>query len=212
MKTENRPRWVRSRYSCGDVGRLPPDLAAPFSVCAPIRIAPHQKLAMSFRYLHSNPILGNKRVDVKANCEYGNETWMRRTATFQGKEFARTFADLAGDVEAIKQRALELAQSKLIKTFDKVIAARVVAAGAAAIEEPLEKRQRSEPKKLVQGFKPNSSTVRTGTRQGSAGKDAAKISIAPKSFSMRSTCGGCWRLLAAFAWRALVLASFVGTQ
>jgi hypothetical protein len=39
---------------------------------------------------------------------------MRRTATFQGKEFARTFADLAGDVEAIKQRALELAQSKLI--------------------------------------------------------------------------------------------------
>ena len=149
---------------------------------------------------------------MKANCEYGNETWMRRTATFQGKEFARTFADLAGDVEAIKQRALELAQSKLIKTFDKVIAARVVAAGAAAIEEPLEKRQRSEPKKLVQGFKPNSSKVPTGTRQGSAGKDAAKISIAPKSFSMRSTCGGCWRLLAAFAWRALVLASFVGTQ
>ena len=116
-------------------------------------------------------------------------TWMRRTATFQGKEFARTFADLAGDVEAIKQRALELAQSKLIKTFDKVIAARVVAAGAAAIEEPLEKRQRSEPKKLVQGFKPNSSTVPTGTRQGSAARRLNWQKLFSGAVSLV-----CWRL------------------
>ena len=164
---------------------------------------------MPFRYLRSNPITGKKRVDVKANCEYANETWMDRVASFKGPEYQREFADLVGDVEAIKQRALELARPKFIKTFDKVIAARKV---AAAIEEPLEKRQRVEPKKLVQGFKPNSSHVPSGTRQGSAGKDAAKSPIAPKTFSMRSTCGGCWRLLGTFAWRALILASFVGTQ
>ena len=165
---------------------------------------------MSFRYLRSNPINGKNKVHVEANCEYANETWMDRVASFKGPEYQREFADLVGDVEAIKQRALELARPKFIKTFDKIIAAREVAVGAASL--PPEKRQRSEPKKLVQGFKPNSSHVPSGTRQGSAGKDAAKSPIAPKTFSMRSTCGGCWRLLGTFAWRALILASFVGTQ
>jgi hypothetical protein len=79
---------------------------------------------------------------------------MDRVASFKGPEYQREFADLAGDVEAIKQRALELARPKFIKTFDKIIAAREVAVGAASL--PPEKRQRSEPKKLVQqGFKPN---------------------------------------------------------
>ena len=42
-------------------------------------------------------------------------------------------SDLAGDEEAIKQRALELAQFKYIKSFDKAIAARNSAASVATV-------------------------------------------------------------------------------
>jgi hypothetical protein len=47
-KTENIPRWVPSRYSCEDVGRRVPDLAAPFLVWAPIRIATYNLEPRSF--------------------------------------------------------------------------------------------------------------------------------------------------------------------
>jgi hypothetical protein len=65
------------------------------------------------------------------------------------------------------------------------------------------------------GFEPNPCHVPSGTRQGSAGKDAAKSpSLKKASFSMRSatttTPEGRWHLLGFFAWRAFVLACCVG--
>jgi hypothetical protein len=51
---------VPSRYSCEDVGLGVPDLAAPFLVWAPIRIATYNLLPKVFRYLRSNPITGRK--------------------------------------------------------------------------------------------------------------------------------------------------------
>ena len=69
-KTENRPRWVPSRYSCEDVGRRVPDLAAPFLVWAPIRIATYNLLPKVLSISALQPHHRKKRVDVKANCNY----------------------------------------------------------------------------------------------------------------------------------------------
>jgi hypothetical protein len=62
---------VPSRYSCEDVGLGVPDLAAPFLVWAPIRIATYSPLpkVLSVSALPT-PSPEEKSGDVKANCNY----------------------------------------------------------------------------------------------------------------------------------------------
>ena len=82
-KTENIPRSVPSRYSCEDVGRRVPDLAAPFLVCpsASRLITFCQRQERSFRYLRSNPSPEEKS-GCKGKLQLQSALWAQLSALF----------------------------------------------------------------------------------------------------------------------------------
>ena len=81
-KTENRPRSVPSRYSCEDVGRRVPDLAAPFLAWARIWILTYNPLAKGpFGICASNPSPEEKS-GCKGKLQLQSALWAQLSALF----------------------------------------------------------------------------------------------------------------------------------
>jgi hypothetical protein len=80
-KTENRPRSVPSRYSCGDVGRRVPDWQRRFW-SGRIRIATYNLLPRSFRYLCAPTPSPEEKSGCKGKLQLRSALWAQLSELF----------------------------------------------------------------------------------------------------------------------------------